>query len=82
VKTVVSVAKVLMIVLLDCGMSAVYIVYNSGPTMLPWGTSESIGSGREDSLFYVPTNFLFCKYDCRSLNYSGGRVCFIFSGRP
>ena len=42
----VSSAKVLMIVLLDCGISAVYIVYNSGPRMLPWGTPVSIGSGR------------------------------------
>jgi hypothetical protein len=35
--------------------------------MLPWGTPESIGSGREVSLLYVAMNFLFCKYDCRSL---------------
>jgi hypothetical protein len=58
--------KVLMIVLLDCGMSAVYIIYNSGSRTLPWVTSESIGCGREVSLLYVATNFLFCKYDCRS----------------
>ena len=77
----VSSAKVLMIVLLDCGISAVYIIYNSGPRMLPWGTPESIGSGREGSL-YVATNFLFCKYECRSLKYPGGRVCLIFNRRP
>ena len=69
----VSSAKVLMIVLLDCGISAVYIVYNNGPRTLPWGTPESIGSGREVSLLYVATNFLFCKYDCRSLKYRGAR---------
>ena len=37
-------AKVLRIVLCDCGRSAVYNVYNKGPRMLPWGTPESIGS--------------------------------------
>ena len=42
--------KVMMVVLLDCGISAVYVVYNSGPRMLPWGTPESIGIGREVSL--------------------------------
>jgi len=76
----VSSAKVLMIVLLDCGISSVCIVNNSGPRMLLWGTPESIGSGREVSL-YVATNFLFCKYDYRSLKYPGGRVCLIFSRR-
>jgi len=50
VKMAVSSAKVLMIVLLDCGISAVYIVYNSRPRTLPCGTPESIGSGREVSL--------------------------------
>ena len=80
-KIAASSAKVLMIVLLDCGISAAYIVYNSGPRMLPWGTPESIGSGREVSLLYAATNFLFCKYDCRSLKYPGGRVCLIFSRR-
>ena len=49
-KIAVSSAKVLMVVLLDCGISAVYIVYDSWPRTLPWGTPESIGSGREVSL--------------------------------
>jgi len=52
----VSSAKVLMIVLLDCGISSVYIVYNSVPRLLPWGTPESIGIGREISLLYVATD--------------------------
>ena len=74
----VSSAKVLRIVVLDCGISAVYIVYNNGPRMLP----ESIGSGGEVSLLYVVTKYLFCKYDFRRLKYTGGRVCLIFSRRP
>jgi hypothetical protein len=78
----VSSAKVLMIVLLDCGMSAVYIIYNSGPKMLPWGTPENTRSGREVSLLYVATEFRFCNYDCRSFKDPGGRVCLIFSRRP
>ena len=44
VNMAVSSAKVLRIVLSDCGRSAVYNVYNKGPGMLPWGTPESIGS--------------------------------------
>jgi hypothetical protein len=55
VKMAVSSAKVLMIVVSDCGTSAVYIVYNNGPKMLPWGTPESIGNGGEVSLLYVVT---------------------------
>jgi len=78
----VSSAKVLKIVVLDWGISAVYIIYKSGPRMLPWGTPESIGTGGEVSLLYVATKYLFCKYDCRSLKYPGGRVCSIFSRRP
>jgi hypothetical protein len=35
VKMVVSSTKVLRVVVSDCGISAVYIVYNSGPKMLP-----------------------------------------------
>jgi len=38
VKMAVSSAKVLRIVVLDCGISAVYIVYNNEHRMLPWGT--------------------------------------------
>ena len=44
VNMAVSSAKVLRIVLSDCGRSTVYNVYNKGPRMLPWGTPESIGS--------------------------------------
>ena len=62
----VSYAKVLKMVVSDCGTSAVYIVYNNGPKMLPWGTPESIGNGGEVSL-YVVTKYLFCKYDFRRL---------------
>ena len=43
VNMAVSSAKVLRIVLSDCGRSAVYSVYSRGPRMLPWGTPESIG---------------------------------------
>ena len=78
----VSSAKVLRIVVLDCGISAVYIVYKNGPRMLLWGTPESIGNGDEVSLLYVVTKYLFCKYDCRTLKYHGGRLCFNFSWRP
>jgi hypothetical protein len=78
----VSSAKVLWIIVSYCGISAVYIVYNSGPRMLPWGTPESIGIEDEVSLLYVATKYLFCKYDFRSLNYPGGRVRLIFSRRP
>jgi hypothetical protein len=62
----------------DCGLSAVYIVYNSGPNMLPWGTPESIRNGDEVSLLHVVTKYLFCRYDVRGLKYSGGggKVCF------
>ena len=78
----VSSAEVLRIVVSDCGISAVYIVYNNGPRMFPWGTSESIGNGSEVSLFYVVTKYLCCRYDFRRLNYTGERVCLIFSRRP
>ena len=64
-------AKVLRIAVLDCGTSAVYIVYNNGPKMLPW-VPESIGNGVEVSLLYVVTKYLFCKYDFRRLKYTGG----------
>jgi hypothetical protein len=40
--------------------------------MLPWGTPENIGSGGEVVLLCVVTKYLFCKYDFRSLGYSGG----------
>jgi len=49
----VSSAKVLRIVVLEWGISAVYIVYKSGPRMLLWGTPESIGTVGEVSLLYV-----------------------------
>jgi hypothetical protein len=78
----VSSAKVMRIVGSDCGMSAVYNAYNSGPRMLPWGTPESIGNEDEVPLLYVDTKYLFCKYDFRSLKYPVGRVCLIFSRRP
>jgi hypothetical protein len=54
-----SSTKVLRIVVLDCGTSAVYIVYNNGPGMLPWGTPESIGNGGEVLLLYVVTKYPF-----------------------
>jgi len=60
----VSSAKVLRIVVSDCGISAAYIVYNNGPKMLPWGTPERIGNGGEVSLLYVVTKYLFCKNTC------------------
>jgi hypothetical protein len=72
VKMVESSTMVLRIVVSNCGISAVYIVYNNGPKMLPWGISESIGNGGEVSLLYVVTKYLFCKYDFRRLNYNGG----------
>ena len=71
----VSSAKVLRVVS-DCGMSAVYIVYNNGPRMLPWETPESIGNGSEVSLLCVVTKYLFCSYDVRRLRYSGGEGLF------
>ena len=66
----------------DCGISAVYIVYNNGPRMLPLGIPDSTGNGGEISLLYVVTKYLFCKNDFRRLRYTGGRVCLIFSRRP
>jgi hypothetical protein len=78
----VSSAKVLTIVVSVCGISAVYIVYNSGPKMLPWGTPQSIGNGDEFSVLNVVTKYLFCNYDFRRLKCSGGKVCLIFSRRP
>jgi len=80
-----SSAMVLRIVLSDCGISAVYIVYNNGPKKLPWGTPESVGNGwggGEVSLLCDVTKYLFCKYDFRRLKYDGGGVCLIFSRRP
>jgi hypothetical protein len=71
----VSSAKVLRIVVLDCGISTVYIVYNNGPRMLPWGTRESTGNEGEVSLLYVVTKCLFCKYNFRRLKDTRGRVC-------
>jgi hypothetical protein len=56
-----SSAKVLRIVVSDCGISAVYNVYNSGPRMLPWRTPESTGNEDEVSLLYVATKYLFYK---------------------
>jgi hypothetical protein len=44
-KMTVSFAKVLRIVVSDCGTSAVYIVYNNGPTMLPWWHPRALGMG-------------------------------------
>ena len=44
VNMTVSSAKLLRIVLSDCGISAVYNVYNKGPRILPSGTPDSIGS--------------------------------------
>ena len=70
-KTAVSSAKVLKIVVSDCGISAVFIVYNNGPKMLPSETPESIGNGGEISLLYVVTKYLFCKYNFRRLKYTG-----------
>ena len=67
-----SSAKVLRIVVLDCGLSSVYIVYNNRPRMLPWGARESIGNGGEVSFLYVVMKYLFCKYDFRRLKYTGG----------
>jgi hypothetical protein len=61
VKMAVSSANVLSIVLVDVGRSAVYIVYNSGPRMLPWGTPESIGNREEVSLLNVVTKYLSCR---------------------
>jgi len=58
VKMAVSSSKVLRNVVSDCGISAVYSVYNNGPMMLQWGTSESIGNGDEVSLLYVVTKYL------------------------
>jgi hypothetical protein len=57
----VSSAKVLSIVVSDCGICAVYNVYNRGPRMLPWGTHENIGNEDEVSLLNVVTKYLFCK---------------------
>jgi hypothetical protein len=58
---VLSSVKVLRVVVLDCGISAVYIVYNNGPRMLPWGIPESTGNGGEVLLLYVVTKCLkFC----------------------
>ena len=67
-----SSAKVLRIVVLDCGISAVYIVYINGPSMLPWGAPENIGNGGDVPFMYVVMKYLFCKYNFRRLKYSGG----------
>ena len=52
-KITVSSAKVLRIVVSDCGTSAMYIVYNKGPKLLHWGIPESIGKG---------VKFRFCMF--------------------
>jgi hypothetical protein len=54
----VSSAKVLRLVLSECGRSAVYIAYSNGPRMLPWGTPESIGSGADVLLLCATTKYL------------------------
>jgi len=43
----------LSVVLSDCGLSAVYIVYSNGPKMLPWGTPERIGNWGVGGSFVV-----------------------------
>jgi hypothetical protein len=43
----VSSAKVLRIVLVVCGISAVYSVYKKGPRMLPCGNPECILTGED-----------------------------------
>ena len=52
-------AKVLRIVVSDCGTSAVYIVYNNGPKMLPWGIPESIGIGGKVSFCMLSRSIYF-----------------------
>jgi len=54
VKMAVSSAKVLRVVLFDWGRSAVYNDYRNGPSILPWGTPESIGI-RDDVLLLSET---------------------------
>jgi len=88
----VSSANVLSIVLLDVGRSAVYIVYKSGPRMLPWGTPESTGNRDDVSLLNFVTQYLSCRYDFNNLKisflssrrvkacrFSGGWVCVVIS---
>ena len=70
VRMAVSSAKVLTIVVSVCGISAVYIVCNSGPTLLPWGTPESVGNGDEVSLLCVVKKCPLCRYNFRRLGYS------------
>jgi hypothetical protein len=41
----VSSAKVLRIVVSDCGIDAVYIVYSNGQRMLPWGHPRALEMG-------------------------------------
>jgi hypothetical protein len=73
VKMAGSSANVLSIVLLDVGRSAVYIVYNNGPKMLPWWTPESIGSLVEVSLLNFVTKYLSCRYDFNNEKYPRDR---------
>jgi hypothetical protein len=58
VKMAVSFANVLSIVLVYVWRSAVYIVYSSGPRMLPWRTPESNGNRDEVSMLNVVTKCL------------------------
>jgi hypothetical protein len=55
----VSSANVLMIVLLDCGTSAVYIVYNSGPRTLFGVHPRASGLGGKFRCFMLPQIFCF-----------------------
>jgi hypothetical protein len=68
--------------LLDAGRSAVYIVYNNGPRMLPWGTPECIVSLDEVSLLNFVTKYLSCRYDFNNEKYPGDRVCLILYRSP
>ena len=82
VKMAVSSANVLSIVLLDVGRSAVYIVYNNGPRMLPWGTPESIGILDKVSLLNFVMKYLSCRHDFNNEKYPGDRVYLILYSSP
>ena len=81
VEMTVSSAMVLRIVLSDCGISAVYIVYSSGRKMLPWVTHvlEMVGRFR---CCILSRSFCFVSMIIGDTSTMGGIFIWFLAGGP